>query len=385
MSGDNSLAPSEGDARSADTRQQFEIPPDLAARYDVRIVEAAGSGERRVGMFLSGDRITPALEIGDDRIIARREDPETVASLIKLAQHNRWDAVDVDGSPEFRKAVWSAASRAGLTVNGYEPSFAEAEQLEAVRQKDASRQLREESRTSVGTAQKDPATDQSTTPAAARAVDADQAVAAMAVAASSLTPSETSPAAHAGFAGPSREPAVGRAAEPSTGLSADDRATIERVFERGIRALEATGDPRAHAARETAAALVDQFYGDREDEPTREPSTSFGKAASSSRHRPAREENRERRESDELAELFLHGAAEKIAANPRLASAVDAQAAMERHIAEVFQGDAGEMAAANLESRQLISDVLRRGLQVSVREPAPVRQIEPISPPDLER
>ena len=53
---------------------------------------------------------------------------------------------------------------------------------------------------------------------------------------------------------------------------------------------------------------------------------------------------------------------------------------------EVFDGDAGRMAAATFDSRQMISDVLRRGLDVSVREPTPVRQIEPIhATPELER
>lgn len=89
---------------------------------------------------------------------------------------------------------------------------------------------------------------------------------------------------------------------------------------------------------------------------------------------------------DELADLFLHGAAERVAADPRLAGALQAQSAMEQHIGEVFDGDATRMASATLESRQMISDVLRRGLDVSVREPTPVRQIEPIHAlPDLER
>jgi len=59
---------------------------------------------------------------------------------------------------------------------------------------------------------------------------------------------------------------------------------------------------------------------------------------------------------------------------------------MEQHIAEVFKGDAMQVASETRDSRQMISDVLRRGLDVSVREPAPVRRIEPVqSSPTLER
>jgi hypothetical protein len=91
-------------------------------------------------------------------------------------------------------------------------------------------------------------------------------------------------------------------------------------------------------------------------------------------------------ESEALAELFLHGAADRISAEPRLANAMEAQAMMERHLGELFEGNVGQTAAATLESRQMISDVLRRGLDVSVREPTPVRQIDPPQPtPDMER
>jgi hypothetical protein len=93
-----------------------------------------------------------------------------------------------------------------------------------------------------------------------------------------------------------------------------------------------------------------------------------------------------RHENDELADLFLHGGAERIAAEPRLANALQAQAAMDQHLGAAFDGDADRMTSASLESRHMISDVLRRGLDVSVREPTPVRQVEPIRPTqDLER
>ncbi len=45
-------------------------------------------------------------------------------------------------------------------------------------------------------------------------------------------------------------------------------------------------------------------------------------------------------ENEELAELFLRGGAERIAADPRLANALEAQATMEQHLGVAFQGDA---------------------------------------------
>lgn len=276
MSAGNVITPTGVEADIQAARPAFGIPDDLAARYDVRVIETPDSADRRVGLFLAGDRTNPALEIGNERIVARNDDPETVAALVKLAQHNGWDKIDVEGSPEFAKAVWSAATREGLTVNGYEPTFVEQEQMATLRRETAERGERE-------------------------------------------------------------------------------------------------------AAEEAArAALVARSSLEQDRQPAREP-------------QPARADRRDedgadrRRESGELAELFLHGAGEKVAADPRLSNALQAQTAMEQHIAEVFKGDAGQMAAATLESRQMISDVLRRGLDVSVREPTPVRQIEPIQSPEMER
>jgi hypothetical protein len=249
----------------------FEIPDALAARYDVRMIEAPDSVDRRIGLFLSADRINPVLEIGDDHIVAHNTAPETIAALVKLAQHNDWDAITVEGSPEFRKAVWATASREFLTVTGYEPTFAEAEQMSILR-----------------------------------------------------------------------------------------REAIER------RRQEPGERPVSAAAEEVGTTTP---Y----EKPARE-------------DRPHDHDAAQRRNSEDLAEVFLHTGSEPPATDPRLSNALHAQAVMEQHIAELFQGDAGDMAMANDQSRQMISDVLRRGLDVSVREPTPVRHIEPSQhTPDLER
>jgi hypothetical protein len=139
------------------------------------------------------------------------------------------------------------------------------------------------------------------------------------------------------------------------------------------------------------AALIDELDAEREDRSVEATAVSrdieIGSAAQRTPAGRLREETAERlQESEELAELFLHGAAERVATDPRLVNALQAQSAMEQHIGEVFDGDTSRMASASLESRQMISDVLRRGLDVSVREPSPVRQREPVQiHPELER
>lgn len=297
MSEANSVAPTDSERDVQNERPGFEIPSDMATRYSVRVVEAPNGGDRRLGLFLPGDRENPSLEIANDRIVARNEDAETVAALVKLAQHNGWDRIDAQGSPAFTKAVWEAGTRAGLTVSGYEPTFAEAERVESLRRAEAER------------------------------------------------------------------------ADRLRTLESDRRLEVERI-----------GDARAERIADREDAAVAASVQRQEDRSERAEDRDADRAERQ------RDEAAERRHSEELAELFLHGAAERIAAEPRLANALQAQAAMEQHIAEVFKGDATQIASETRDSRQMISDVLRRGLDVSVREPTPVRQIEPVqSPPALER
>jgi hypothetical protein len=135
VSAQNSIARGAREPAAQAEPTGLDLPPELQSRYEIRLVEVAGS-ELRIGLFRLSDRETPAIEITADRIVARREDPETIDSLVRIAQHNGWDRIDVDGTPEFRKAIWATAAREGLAVSGYEPTFAEQERLASARRDD---------------------------------------------------------------------------------------------------------------------------------------------------------------------------------------------------------------------------------------------------------
>jgi hypothetical protein len=442
MSADNSVARGGLDAQTQAEQAAFQIPPELATRYQVRIIEPSDGSERRVGMFLPTDRENPSIEIAGDRIIARNEDPETVSALVTIAKHNGWAGVDVEGSPEFRQAVWTAASREGLTVRGYEPSFDEQARMEELRRADAARRDRE-------VAEKPAPTVEPVAPTAAvgateatvlaPSADAERNGAPQPLPSGSstelsdadkrllLTVSVHTQDRKALYAAVSEDMdplrrevqaeridlnrdalngALERALESPTLVSAFSRSGYEPD---GLRQMARdgawdgevadaiyivrSGRNRHEVAREAGAnvplggALAttpeDRRAGEATVAPERQPEPEppivreerLNEAAAERRH-----------ENDELADLFLHGGAERIAAEPRLANALQAQAAMEQHLGAAFDGEANRMTSASLESRHMISDVLRRGLDVSVREPAPVRQVEPIRPThDLER
>jgi len=475
MSDANTIRPTDGEREASATANAAAsaIPEDVAARYQVRTIEPAQGGDRRIALFAAGDITNPAIEISGERIVARKEDPETIGTLVKLAEHNRWDSIHVDGSPEFRKAVWAAGTRAGLTVNGYEPSFPELEQVEAQRREDTLRRERETARRSTDAEREHTRENvERTVEVAEAAVEATRAEepARQRGGAAEAAPAEvpqTPPLAEAGrFAverWDSRKQAaivLGFTDSPSVAVAhfkanaenqvkdtrsgaivassewvndgADLRQKLTPAMKRHI-AAEAKSDASREqagnapnvdqAARPDAAgppgeptditlanraldhmlnladpniaelrgvaALIHQDQKQFSDEPATvqgnqrpQPEPEI-RASRSEQERQAT--GRTRTESEDLAELFLNGAPQKQADDPRLANAMSAQAAMEANIAELYKNDPSQIPAANLESRQMISDVLRRGLDVSVREPTPVRQIEPTHTPDMER
>ncbi len=442
MSADNSVARGGRGAEAQAGEAAFQIPPELATRYQVRIIEPSDGGERRVGMFLPTDRESPSIEIAGDRIVARNEDPETVSALVTIAKHNGWAGIDVEGSPEFRRAVWTAASREGLTVRGYEPSFDEQARMEELRRADAARRDRD-------IVEKPAPTVEFVAPAAAvGAVEATVSAPSADVERNGgpqSLPSESSTelsdadkrllltvsvhtqdrTALLEAVSDEMEPlrkevqaeridlnrdalngALERALESPTLVSAFSKSGYEPDDLRQMARegawdgevadaiyLVRSGLNRHEVANEVGAnvSLADGLAGERKDRLVVE-STAAPERPSEQEPQIVREERlhqgapERRHENDELAELFLHGGAERIAAEPRLANALQAQAAMDRHLGAAFDGDADRMTSASLESRHMISDVLRRGLDVSVREPTPVRQVEPIRPNhDLER
>lgn len=86
-----------------------------------------------------------------------------------------------------------------------------------------------------------------------------------------------------------------------------------------------------------------------------------------------------------LAEKFRNGEAEEISADPLLRDAVRAQELMELHIAAHFAGDPTRIMAANLESREMVADVLASGQQVALSPRERQQEITHVQAPEMER
>ena len=64
-----------------------------------------------------------------DRLTTSSENSEIVRDLVEIARYNRVHDITVTGTERFRREAWSAATRLGLEVRGYEPTIHDEKQL----------------------------------------------------------------------------------------------------------------------------------------------------------------------------------------------------------------------------------------------------------------
>ena len=63
----------------------------------------------------------PAFRDQGRRLTTDRPYPDTIADMLRVAQHRGWTRLKVDGDDTFRRAVWIQARAMGLEVKGYRP------------------------------------------------------------------------------------------------------------------------------------------------------------------------------------------------------------------------------------------------------------------------
>lgn len=101
-----------------------DVPPAIAARY---LVETSRWTGRR-GYFESSTSPDAAFHDRGAALMSRSESPAVIADMVAIAQHRRWDTLEVAGSEAFRREAWLRAREAGLAVNGYRPTEREVQE-----------------------------------------------------------------------------------------------------------------------------------------------------------------------------------------------------------------------------------------------------------------
>jgi len=116
------------DAQASAGEQPTRLwPADFDKRYrqdGARVIRTTGDKDQVVLHDL-GDRLRSA-----DRDV----DVSTIKLMVATAQTRGWDEVTVKGTPEFRKAAWTAAQEAGITVKGYSPEKQEQHRVDRMQQ-----------------------------------------------------------------------------------------------------------------------------------------------------------------------------------------------------------------------------------------------------------
>ena len=108
------------DSRESDTRQPPPLP-SFVRRHFVRT-------DDRFYYRQTPERL--AFIVRGETLRAEDASVSVATALVELAESRGWSALRVKGSQDFRRLVWAAAIKRGLSVEGYSPSAGEHAMLE---------------------------------------------------------------------------------------------------------------------------------------------------------------------------------------------------------------------------------------------------------------
>lgn len=113
----SAVAPSPMKTRPGRSTTKGEIPSSLLDRYLIER-DRQGRPERFYRDHRAAD---PMFRDEGRRLVTRQTYPDTVADMMKIAQHRGWDQVRVTGDETFRREAWIQGQALGLMVKGYSP------------------------------------------------------------------------------------------------------------------------------------------------------------------------------------------------------------------------------------------------------------------------
>ncbi|MBD3817799.1 MAG: hypothetical protein IE912_02635 [Brevundimonas diminuta] len=116
---DNQIGPDRARRGEAKTRStsKGDLPQAILDRYLIER-DLRGRPER----FYRDHRTSePAFHDQGRRLGTDRAYPDTVADMLKVAQHRGWTRLKVEGDDAFRREVWIQGRAMGLDIKGYSP------------------------------------------------------------------------------------------------------------------------------------------------------------------------------------------------------------------------------------------------------------------------
>lgn len=117
QSADNTVAPSPAKGGGAQSRTRGDAPQAILDRY---LIERDRQG--RPARFYRDHRATEPMFRDEGRKLTTTQSyPDSVADMLKIAQHRGWTEVRVSGEEGFRREAWIQARSLGVEVKGYRP------------------------------------------------------------------------------------------------------------------------------------------------------------------------------------------------------------------------------------------------------------------------
>lgn len=116
---DNQIGPDRARRGEAKTRSttKGDLPQAILDRYLIER-DLRGRPERFYRDHRTPD---PAFRDQGRRLSTDRAYPDTVADMLKVAQHRGWTQLKVEGNEAFRREVWIQGRAMGLDIKGYQP------------------------------------------------------------------------------------------------------------------------------------------------------------------------------------------------------------------------------------------------------------------------
>lgn len=116
--------------KSQETRKvvldlQYRIPENIKTRY-----HTVG------GKFYSvSDHKTVLFEDKGKQLKTALSDPQTVKDMLEVVKAKGWDSIKLSGSKDFRQAMFIEAAAQGIRTSGYNPTAADLQRVEELRER----------------------------------------------------------------------------------------------------------------------------------------------------------------------------------------------------------------------------------------------------------
>ena len=111
------------DKSSSVTIDDNALPDRIRRKYYVVANETGKDGPDGEARFYADERGEYlAFKVTENRLVTRLAAAEVIRDMVSVAQHRRWEALQVRGSAEFRREAWLEAGARGIEVQGYQPT-----------------------------------------------------------------------------------------------------------------------------------------------------------------------------------------------------------------------------------------------------------------------